>query len=80
VAGGFLLYGITELTKSRLAAFEQFRRATLINIYLTQFFVFVRLQFDALPGLALNLILLILVTFVLRQEAREGRRYVTYHR
>ncbi len=75
VAGGYVLYGLSQLNSSRLAAFEQFRRATLINIYLTQFFVFIRIQFGALPGFALNLLLLLLITFVLRQEARLGKRY-----
>lgn len=74
-AGGFVLYGLYALSSSRVFAFEQFRRATLINIYLTQFFVFIRIQFDALPGLVLNLFLLLLITFVLRQEARLGKKY-----
>jgi hypothetical protein len=72
VAGGFVLYGLSKLTSSRYDAFEQFRRATLINIYLTQFFIFVRIQFDALPGLLINIALLLLITFVLRQERRLG--------
>ena len=75
VAGGFVLYGLSLLSSSRVSAFEQFRRATLINIYLTQFFVFIRIQFDALPGLVLSLMLLLLITFVLRQETRLGKRY-----
>ncbi len=73
-AGCFLLYGLYLLRSSRLDAFEQFRRATLINIYLTQFFVFVRIQFDALPGLALNLVLLLIISFVIRQEIRLGAK------
>ena len=75
VAAGFVLYGLSKLSESRLAAFEQFRRATLINIYLTQFFVFARVQFDALPGFIFNLLLLLLISFVLSQEARLGKRY-----
>ncbi len=73
IAAGFLLYGLTQLASSRYEAFEQFRRATLINIYLTQFFIFIRVQFDALPGLIVNIILLLLITFVLRQEKRLGK-------
>lgn len=75
VAAGFVLYGLIALKSSRLKAFEYFRRATLINIYLTQFFVFIRIQFDALPGLVLNLVVLLLITFVLRQEARLGKKH-----
>ncbi|MGI9027542.1 MAG: hypothetical protein ACR2FM_01705 [Candidatus Saccharimonadales bacterium] len=69
-AAGFTLYGLSLLKSSRAEAFEQLRRATLINIYLTQVFIFIRIQFDALPGLVLNLLLLLLITFVLRQERR----------
>lgn len=74
VAGGFVIYGLTQLASSRFEAFEQFRKATLINIYLTQFFIFVRLEFDALPGFIFNLLLLIVITFVLKQEKRLGHK------
>lgn len=70
VAAGFAIYGFSLLRSSRAHAFEQLRRATLINIYLTQVFIFIRIQFDALPGLIINLLLLLLITFVLRQERR----------
>lgn len=72
VAGIFVLYGLSRLASSRYEAFEQFRRATLINIYLTQVFIFIRIQFEALPGLIINLALLLLIIFVLRQERRLG--------
>jgi hypothetical protein len=75
IAGAFVFYGITLLGTSRLEAFEQFRRAALINIYLTEFFVFVRIQFDALPGFILNVLMLLLITFVLRQEKRIGNNH-----
>lgn len=71
-AGGFVIYGLIKFSASRYSAFEQFRKATLINIYLTQFFIFIRLEFDALPGFALNLFLLIFITFALKQEKRLG--------
>ena len=73
-AGGLVIYGLTKLVDSKLDAFEQFRRATLINIYLTQFFVFIRIQFDALPGLLLNIILLLMINYVIRQEIRLGKK------
>ncbi len=40
VAGGLVLYGLTLLGKSRGEAFEQFRRATLVNIYLNRVLYF----------------------------------------
>lgn len=72
VTAGFVIYGLSKLGASRYEAFEQFRRATLINIYMIQFFIFVRLQFEALPGFIASVILLLLITFVLRQERRLG--------
>lgn len=70
VAAGFVFYGLIRLPESRVYAFEQFRRATLINIYLTQFFLFSRIQFGALPGLIFNIVLLIIIGFVSREERR----------
>jgi hypothetical protein len=72
VAVYYVIYGLTLLAHSRLEAFEQFRRAALVNLYLTQFFVFVRVEFDAMPGFVINLVVLILISFVIRQERRLG--------
>jgi hypothetical protein len=74
VAAGFVIYGLYLFRSSRTAAFEQFRRAALVSLYLTQFFVFIRLEFAALPGFILNLLVLILISFVLSQEARLGKK------
>lgn len=74
VAGGFVLYGMGQLSSSRIRAFEQFRRAALITIYLTQFFAFIRFEFRALPGLFISIILLVAITFVIHQEQRLGPR------
>lgn len=70
VAAGFAVWGATLLPKSRMRAYEQFRRATLINIFLTQFFMFSRLEFGALPGFFFNLALLGLIGYAIRQEQR----------
>jgi hypothetical protein len=70
VAAGFAIWGAVLLRRSRLRAYEQFRRATLINIFLTQFFMFSRIEFSALPGFVFNLVLLGLVGFAIRQEHR----------
>ncbi|HUC90044.1 MAG TPA: hypothetical protein VMR45_04535 [Patescibacteria group bacterium] len=68
VAAGFAAWGAILLTRSRLRAYEQFRRATLINIFLTQFFIFSRIEFGALPGFFFNLALLGLISYAIRQE------------
>lgn len=68
VAAGFVLWGAAILPRSRLRAYEQFRRATLVNIFLTQFFMFARTELDALPGFFFNLGLLALIGYAIRQE------------
>jgi hypothetical protein len=72
VATSFAVRGIARLQRRRVAAFELFRRAVLVNLFLTEFFIFCRQQFGALPGFALNLIIFILIDFVLNQEIRLG--------
>lgn len=70
VAAGFAIWGAYLLTRSRMRAYEQFRRATLINLFLTQFFMFSRIEFAALTGFVFNLVLLGLITYAIRQEQR----------
>ncbi len=73
VAAGFAIAGTLRLRESRLAAFEDFRRATLINLFLTEFFVFSRLEFEALTGFLFNLAILLVITYVMHQEQRYHR-------
>jgi hypothetical protein len=68
IAGAFALAGVLLITQSRERAFEQFRRATLINLFLTQFFIFARIEFGALPGFLFNLVLLGLINYAIYQE------------
>lgn len=70
IAAGFALAGIIKLRSSRIDAFEWFRRATIANLLLTEFFIFSRIQFGAMPGFILNLLLLVLINFVLGHERR----------
>lgn len=64
----FVFWGCLWLVRSRLRAFELFRRATIINLYLTQFFEFSREELRAMPGFVAHLILLLLITYVIHQE------------
>lgn len=68
VAGGFALAGAFKLTTSRPEAYVLFRRALLINILLTEFFIFSRIQFGAIPGFLVNLGLLAAVRFAEYEE------------
>lgn len=72
VASAFAAIGVYRLVNaSRASAFEWFRRATLINLLLTEFFIFSRIQFGAIPSFLFNLGLLILIDFVVAQENRQ---------
>jgi hypothetical protein len=70
VAAGFAVWGVAELRRSRASAYEQFRRATLVNIFLTQVFMFLRIDFEALPGFFFNLTLLGFIGYVIRQSQK----------
>lgn len=74
VAAGFALAGAIKLRKSRSDAFELFRRAVVINLFLTEFFIFSRLQLGAVPGFMLNLGLLALVSYSQHEERRTSGR------
>jgi hypothetical protein len=77
VAAGFAVMGTLRLTASRLAAFEDFRRATLINLFLTEFFVFSRIEFQALPGFVFNVAVLAFISYVMHQERRTAQSHKT---
>jgi hypothetical protein len=70
VAGAFAVIGALQLPRSRVNGFEWFRRATLITIFLTEFFIFTRIQFGAMPGFIINLLLFASLNFALSQERR----------
>jgi hypothetical protein len=70
VAGGFAIAGAFTLLSSRRDAFELFRRALLINLLLTEFFIFSRIQFGAIPSFMVNLVLLLGIKYALHEERR----------
>lgn len=70
IAGAYIAWGVLLLPSSHMRAYEQFRRATLVNIFLTQFFMFSRIEFGALPGFLFNLALLGAIGYAIRQEQR----------
>ncbi len=65
-----VLAGLRWVAASRLRAFEWFRRATLINLLLTQFFEFSRIEFGAMPGFVCNLVLLMAISTVIDLETQ----------
>lgn len=73
VAAGFAVWGALRLRSSRRDAFEQFRRATLINLFLTEFFLFSRIQFGAIPSFLVNLVLLLALRYAIHEEQRPAQ-------
>ena len=72
IATGFAASGAFKLRTSRESAFEDFRRATLVNLFLTEFFIFSRIQFGAIPSFTLNVLLLIALRYALHQESHHA--------
>ncbi|MDB5164764.1 MAG: putative rane protein [Candidatus Saccharibacteria bacterium] len=73
-AAGFTIAGALRLLSSRMEAFNLFRRAVLINILLTEFFIFSRIQFGAVPGFVFSLVLLAGLHYALLEERRSPHR------
>jgi hypothetical protein len=65
------IIGVAAMPRSRLAAYQWFRRATLVSILLTQIFTFYQHQFVALGGLVVDLLLLLALRYMIdREKAR----------
>lgn len=72
MAGLLVVAGIVQIRRSRITAYQFFRYAILISIFLTNFFLFFQEEFRALVGLAGNILLLGILNYIIREE--EGRR------
>lgn len=68
-----VIAGIVRLRQSRAKAYELFRAAVVVNLLLTEFFMFSRVQFQAMPSFAFNVALYVVIRFALRQESGRGR-------
>jgi hypothetical protein len=68
-AGVFVIWGVVRLrAHRRLEAYYMFERALLVQILIGYFFQFLRIQFSAVFGLAVSLLLLITVRYMIRTE------------
>lgn len=74
LATGMALYGLLVARGERMAGYLLFRRAILINLLLTQVFVFRIQAWSATAGLAVALLALGLVAAELQQMAEAARR------
>lgn len=60
--------GLIVLKKSRLQAYELFKKAVLVSIFLTQVFAFLDSQLSALIGLTINIIIFFTLQYMISQE------------
>jgi hypothetical protein len=68
VAASFAMAGIMKMRSCRLEAYELFKNAVLVQIFLVQVFLFYKAQFIALFGLAANICVLLVLYYMIRQE------------
>ncbi|MGE0066358.1 MAG: hypothetical protein AB7T48_03300 [Solirubrobacterales bacterium] len=69
VSTAFVVVGLTRLRHDRLDAYRWLSWALLVSIFVTRVFVFVESQFGAVFGLAIDVLLLISVQLMIKQEA-----------
>lgn len=70
LSGVLVLVGVFRIFKSRIGAYKLFKFAVLISIFLTQFFIFYDIQFEALYGFIFNILLLIILDDMIEREER----------
>lgn len=68
LSGGFVVWGLARMRRSRTAAYAMFERALLVSIFFTQVFAFIESQFGAVVGLLIDLFLFYTVRFMLARE------------
>jgi hypothetical protein len=68
IAAAFVASGVIKIRSSRLDAYNAFKRAVLVQIFLSQVFVFYKEQFWALVGLSLNILMLLALKYMISQE------------
>jgi hypothetical protein len=69
ITAGLIAVGIVKLRhEDRLGAYGMFDRAMLIQIFITQVFIFVESSFAAITGVLLSILVLVTIRYVERQE------------
>lgn len=74
LSGVFVIFGIFFFRFSRERAYEMFKYSVLVSILITQFFVFYREQFQALIGLTINIIVLVVLNFIIDHEKKQKEK------
>ncbi|HQE87933.1 MAG TPA: hypothetical protein PLN19_06640 [Methanothrix sp.] len=68
LAAGLVVAAAMKMRASRLSAYGLFKDAVVAQILLVQVFLFYRVQFLALLGLAGNIVVLLVLQYMIRQE------------
>ena len=74
VAGIFIVIGVVRLRKSLLSAYRWFDRALLIWILVVQVYLFADRQFEAILGLAVDVVMWVMVRSAIAVEEQAERR------
>ncbi len=74
VAGYFMVKGIRRLRRGdRLGAYDWLDRALMVQIFITQVFIFVESSFSAVTGLLVSILMLVTIRYAKRQEHERAR-------
>jgi len=68
LAAALVIAAAAKMAVSRLQSYELFKEAVLVQIFLVQVFLFYKVQFLALLGLAGNILVLLVLQYMIRQE------------
>jgi hypothetical protein len=68
LASSLAAIGLVELRKSRLHAYQWFRRSVLVSILFGRFFAFLNVDVASLFGLAFDLLLLVALQYIIHLE------------
>lgn len=72
LASVLIVIGVIRLRWSPVAAYHWFRRATLVSIFLAQFFAFYTQQLLAVGGLAFDVFVLVALDYMIRAAERQA--------
>ena len=73
-SAALILMGVVKMRRGhRQAAYRRFKQALLVSIFITRVFSFVEVQFGAVFGLAIDLILLAAISEVATQDSQEKK-------
>lgn len=71
VSAIFIAWGIVLLRRSRLRAYIMFQRSVLVSVFVSRLFLFYKDEFNALWGLAFDLLLYMALRFMIERERDE---------